>query len=81
MLSFQIFEHASVFKIRMKLILTGEIIINTTFHSVAYSKLTEGRCLKGWDVARDTYDTCMPVLCGVPSPSYPTHAAKLAEYD
>ncbi len=60
--------------------LTGEIIIiNTTFHPVGCSKMTEGRCVKGW--ARDTYDTCTPVLYGVASPSYSTHVAKLAEYE
>ncbi len=61
--------------------LTGEIIINTTFYSVGCSKLTEGRCVKGWAGARDTYDTCMAVLYGVASPSYPTRVAKLAEYE
>ncbi len=79
MLSFQIFERASVFKICMKLLLTGETIINTMFHSAGCSKLTEGRCVKGWAGARDTYDTCKPVLYGVASPSYLTRVAKPAE--
>ncbi len=79
--SFQIFEHVSVFKIRMKLILTGEIVINTTSLSVGCSKLTEGRCVEGWAGVRDTYDTCTPVLYGVASPSFPTRVAELAEYE
>ncbi len=81
MLSFQIFEHAFVFKIRMKPILTGEAVINATFHSVGCSKLTEGRCVKDWAGARDTYDACTPVLYGVASPSYPPRVTRLAEYE